>query len=216
MHPLCASKQQTKLCCCQPRNSCSPDSNDRIKERPVSGHYTHLSTHTHKNLPLPSHHGDPSEGRRTLAHGREVVEKRRAAVRLTKRLHLLHGFGHRLQDSLQNGLKRKETTPSFSHIWSTLGSFSHSGDIFSFKLVTEISMPCILNSMARVRLKLHLLAVMQIQLLKCIDMSRYSCCGDVTKRRHEPRLVKLDLNKFKKKKISTHLHPMIPIPSLSE
>lgn len=32
---------------CQPRNSCSPDSNDRIKERPVSGHYTHLSTHTH-------------------------------------------------------------------------------------------------------------------------------------------------------------------------
>lgn len=28
---------------CQPRNCCSPDSDDTLNERPVSGHYTHLS-----------------------------------------------------------------------------------------------------------------------------------------------------------------------------
>lgn len=28
---------------CQPRNCCSPDSNDTLNEGPVSGHYTHLS-----------------------------------------------------------------------------------------------------------------------------------------------------------------------------
>lgn len=112
---------------CQPRNGCSPDSNDRIKEacfRAITFIYlpTHRTTLCNtqttvpKIFPLPSHHGDPSEGRRTLAHGREVVEKRRGAVRLTKRLHLLDGFGHRLKESLQNCLKRKETTPSFTHL----------------------------------------------------------------------------------------------------
>lgn len=45
---------------CQPRNCCSPDSNDTLNKRPISGHYTHLSAatlqkkqkkqnHTHKH-----------------------------------------------------------------------------------------------------------------------------------------------------------------------
>lgn len=121
-----------KLCCSRPRNCRSADTDDRIKERLVSGNFTliYLPPHTQSNslcnakTTVPnrlsfqpvnnsypqSHHGDPSEGGHALAHGRKMVELRRGAVLLAETLHLLDGFGHRLQEGRQNCLKRKEFT----------------------------------------------------------------------------------------------------------
>ncbi len=64
-------------------------------------------THRLQSTKRP-HHGDPSDGRDALAHSGEVVKKWRAAVLLTKVLHLVDQWGHRLQEIFQNILKRKK------------------------------------------------------------------------------------------------------------
>lgn len=71
-----------------------------------------------------SHHGDPAEARHALADGRQVVEERRAAVRLAEVLHLLDQVGQRLQEVPQVGLERREET-KFHSGWRTTSASTH-------------------------------------------------------------------------------------------
>lgn len=85
---------------------------------PIIHSFIHIHRVVPKRLfsyPLTSlspwtHHGNPSKGRHTLADSGEVVEQRRAAVLLPKRLHLLDHAGHGLQESRQNCLKSRKRT----------------------------------------------------------------------------------------------------------
>lgn len=150
---------------CQPRNCCPPDSNDTLNERPLSGHYTHLSaaplqkkkhqqnhTHTHrhnntkhlqkcqkrkkkKSFSLLAHHSNPSEAMHALADGGQVVEEWRGAVLLTEIDHLLDHTGNGIQELLQVCLKI-EQLKDFTHMVNI--SKFHTWQPLTFQTVTVL------------------------------------------------------------------------------